>query len=62
MEYLLVTQTAEKWGISGHRIQTLCTQGRIEGAMKIGSYWDTPADAEKPTDKRASSGKYIKSK
>ena len=62
MEYLLVTQTAEKWGISGRRIQTLCTQGRIEGVMKIGSYWDIPADAEKPTDKRASSGKYIKSK
>lgn len=62
MEYLSVTQTAEKWRISGRRIQTLCTQGRIEGAMKIGSYWAIPADAKKPTDKRVSSGKYIKSK
>ncbi len=62
MEYLSVTQTAEKWQISGRRIQTLCTEGRIEGAMKIGSYWAIPADAEKPTDKRIRSGKYIKSK
>ena len=43
-------------------MQTLCIQGRIEGAMKIGSYWAIPADDEKPTDKRVSSGKYIKSK
>ena len=62
MEYLSVTQTAEKWQITGRRIQTLCTEGRIEGAMKIGSYWAIPADAEKPTDKRISSGKYITSK
>ena len=62
MEYLSVTQKAEKWGISECRIQTLCIQGHIEGAMKISSYWAIPADAEKPMDKRVSSGKCIKSK
>ena len=34
--------------------------GCIPGATKIGSYWDIPADAEKPNDKRIKSGKYIK--
>lgn len=61
MEYLSIRQTAEKWGISGRRIQRLCTEGRIPGATKIGSYWAVPADAEKPKDKRVRSGRYIKS-
>lgn len=60
MGYLSITQTAEKWGISGRRIQLLCTQGRISGAMKIGSYWAVPDDAEKPKDARIKSGKYLK--
>ncbi len=62
MGYLSITQTAEKWGLSGRRIQILCAQGRIPGAMKIGSYWAVPDDAEKPTDERIRSGKYIKKK
>ena len=61
MEYLYIRQTTEKWGISGRRIQRLCTEGRIPGATKIGSYWAVPADAEKPKDKRVRSGRYIKS-
>ena len=60
MEYLSVTQTAEKWGISGRRIQRLCSEGRIPGATKIGLYWAVPADAMKPKDARIKSGKYIK--
>ncbi|HUM82592.1 MAG TPA: DNA-binding protein [Lachnospiraceae bacterium] len=62
MRYLSITQTSEKWGISGRRIQLLCSQGRIPGATKIGSYWAIPGDAEKPKDARIKSGKYIKNK
>ena len=62
MDYLSIKQLSEKWGISGRRIQRLCTEGRISGAMKIGSYWAVPADAEKPKDERIKSGKYIKRK
>ena len=60
MEYLSIKQTAEKWGISVRRIQVLCAEKRIPGAIKIGSYWAIPADAEKPDDQRIKSGKYIK--
>lgn len=60
MGYLSISQTAEKWGISGRRIQRLCAEGRIPGATKIGSYWAVPDDAEKPRDERIKSGKYIK--
>lgn len=38
MNYLSVSQTAEKWGISTRRIQILCGEGRIPGAMRIGAY------------------------
>lgn len=60
MEYLSISQVSDKWGITGRRIQTLCSEGRIIGAVKIGSYWAVPADATKPKDKRIKSGKYIK--
>ena len=60
MEYLSIRQTSEKWGISVRRIQVLCSENRIPGAMKIGSYWASPAGAEKPDDKRIKSGKYVK--
>ena len=62
MKYLSVSQTAERWGITRRRIQRLCNEGRVEGAVKIGSYWAIPEDAEKPKDARIKSGKYIKNK
>ncbi len=60
MKYLSVTQTADKWGISQRRIQTLCNEDRIPGAVRIGHSWAIPEDAPKPADARIKSGKYIK--
>lgn len=60
MNYLSVSQTAEKWGISTRRIQILCGEGRIPDAMRIGAFWAIPDDAVKPTDARVRNGKYIK--
>lgn len=60
MGYLSISQTAEKWGISQRRIRTLCVEGRITGAFKMGAYWSVPEDAEKPFDERIKTGKYIK--
>ena len=60
MEYLSVAQTSEKWGISKRRIQILCNENRIPGAMKIGTVWAIPEDAEKPKDARVKTGRYIK--
>ena len=52
MEYLTVKETAQKWGISGRRINTLCNEGRIASAEKKGLMWLIPKDAEKPADLR----------
>ena len=62
MEFLSTTQVAEKWGISSRRIQKLCSEDRIPGAIRIGNYWAVPAEAEKPRDERIKSGRYIKKK
>ena len=61
MEYMSISQAAEKWGITPRRIQVLCKQDRIPGAERIGYVWAIPMDAEKPKDARIKSGKYIKS-
>lgn len=59
MEFLSTTQTAEKWHISARRIQILCNEGRIDGAVKVGANWIIPADAEKPSDERVNNGKHM---
>ncbi len=59
--YLKISQISEKWGIKERRINTLCLEGRIEGAVKWGNTWAIPENAQKPKDERIKSGKYIKS-
>ena len=44
MEYVSIKQISEKWGICARRVQTLCTEGRIEGAQRVGHQWIIPAD------------------
>lgn len=62
MEYLSIRQTSKLWGISVRRIQVLCAEERISGAVRIDYSWAIPKDAEKPADARVKSGKYIKYK
>ena len=59
MEYISITQAAEKWGLSRRRVLALCSQGRISGVSRLGTIWMIPSDAEKPADARIKSGKYI---
>ncbi len=60
--FMTLRETSEKWGISTRRINTLCIEGRVEGATKIGTMWVIPEDAKVPEDRRIKSGKYIKNK
>lgn len=52
MEYMSVTEAAEKWGLSRKRVQVLCVNERIPGLMRVGKYWAIPSDADKPADRR----------
>lgn len=60
MKYMSVTEASVKWQISDRRIRVLCTEGRIEGALKFGRNWSIPFDAVKPTDARISQKKSYK--
>ena len=50
--YLKIKGVAPKWGISERRINALCLEGRLEGAIKFGNTWAIPDDLEKPSDAR----------
>ncbi len=52
MEYLTATEVSKKWNISSRRISVLCTEGRVDGAVKKGKMWLIPEDAKKPADAR----------
>lgn len=52
MEYMTTKEAVETWNISERRIRQLLQEGRIEGAVKIGSTWNIPKDTIKPVDKR----------
>lgn len=52
MEYISIKEASIKWGISERRIQKLCSEDRIEGAIRFSRVWAIPKDAEKPKDAR----------
>ena len=56
--YLTIKQVAEMWNLTTRRVQILCAEGKIEGAVKFGRDWAIPDDAIKPEDKRIKSGAY----
>lgn len=60
MGFISTIDAGKKWNLSKRRIAVLCAEGRIDGAQKIGNTWLIPEDAEKPSDARIKSGKYIK--
>lgn len=55
-DYISVQQAADKWGISERRIQKLCEENRVTGAVRFGHAWAIPKDADKPADKRVTRG------
>ena len=54
VEYIKISQMAEKWGITARRIRVLCAEGKIPGVIRKGELYMIPADAQKPVDGRIS--------
>ena len=52
MDYISVSQAAEKWGVSERSIRNYCQQGRIVGAVLNGHSWLIPESAVKPDRKK----------
>lgn len=52
MEFISVSQFAEKYGISERTARNYCAVGKIEGAFLTGKTWNIPADAILPQKKK----------
>ena len=52
MDYISVSQAADKWGLSERSIRNYCQQGRIVGAVLDGHSWLIPENAVKPDRKK----------
>ncbi len=52
MDFMSAKEASDKWGISKRRVQVLCAEGRIKGAMKVGMMWVIPQEVSKPEDRR----------
>ena len=57
--YMSVAEAAKIWDITVRRVQTLCNEGRINGVQRLGRSWAIPKGAQKPSDDRIKSGKYV---
>jgi len=52
MDYMTTRKASEIWDITQRRVQVLCAQGKIQGAVLFGNAWAIPKDAVKPIDGR----------
>lgn len=52
MQYITAAQAGEQWGLTARRVQDLCRNGQIAGAVRWGREWMIPKDAHKPGDRR----------
>lgn len=57
--YKTIQELASEWDISNRRLQVLCAEGKIPGAVKFGRSWAIPETAEKPKDGRITTGEYV---
>ncbi|MBQ8850451.1 MAG: hypothetical protein IJ011_08990 [Clostridia bacterium] len=57
MDYISIEEAAKKWGVSTRSVQMLCSNGRIDGAVRMSRVWMIPKDAKKPIDGRTKAAK-----
>jgi hypothetical protein len=59
-DMISVREAAERWNITERRVSTLCKDGKIAGAKKLGNRWMIPENTRKPLDRRIKTGAYRK--
>ena len=58
--YIKLAETAASWGVTERRVQALCLNGKIAGAIRLGRDWMIPKNAQKPIDGRSKEAKLAK--
>lgn len=56
MDYITAKEASEKWGVTVRRVQVLCSENKIQGAIRFGSNWAIPKSSKKPKDGRYRKG------
>ena len=59
MDYMTVSEAAEKWGVSARRVQYLCGNGRIMGAHRFGPVWRIPRTALLPNARKKTAAPHL---
>ena len=57
LNWITPQQAAILWGISDRRVQALCANEQIDGAVRLGRGWLIPKSTPKPADGRMKSAK-----
>jgi len=52
IEWLTPEEAGTLWGIKARRVQALCSNGRIDGAVRKSRVWLIPKNTPKPIDGR----------
>ena len=60
MDYMTLKEASKIWGVTPRWINYYCSSGRILGAIKMGTIWLIPKNAEKPLDGRTKQGRKLK--
>ena len=59
IEWLTPEEAGSQWGIKARRVQAMCSNGKIPGAVRKGRIWLIPKSTPKPVDGRTKAGKQI---
>lgn len=51
-KYIAAKEVAVKWGVSSTWVTILCSQGKLDGAVKEKNRWMLPEDIAKPETER----------
>ena len=53
-KYIAAKEVAVKWGVSSTWVTILCSQGKLDGAVKEKNRWMLPEDIAKLSEKQSS--------
>ena len=56
-DWITAQDAAEAWGITDRRVQVLCANGKVDGAIRLKRGWLIPKGTPKPADGRAKNGR-----
>ena len=57
MDFMTTKDAAEVWNITMRRVQVLCDNGQVNGAIRLGRMWIIPNGTPKPIDGRTKAAK-----